>query len=84
MLDGKSDIAKKCSKVIYNVIIMTRIKDKQGLVDVMEQMCKTAQASPEYSSETVKIYRVVYNFFKQVWKEDLDAIIGIIFDKKKK
>lgn len=84
MLSSKSDMAKKCSKVIYNVLVMTRIKDKQGLVETMALMCESAEKSPEYSEETRKVYRVVYNFFKQVWKEDLDAIVNIVFNKKKK
>jgi len=84
MLDGKADVSLKCAKVIYNVIVMTRIKNKQELIDVMAQMCKSAEESSKHSKEVKKTYRIVYNFFKQVWKEDLDAIIDIIFDKKKK
>lgn len=84
MLDGKSDVSKKCAKVIYNVIAMTRIKNKQGLIEVMEQMCKSSESSSEYSAETRKIYRVVLNFFKHVWKEDLDAIVEISLGKSKK
>ena len=83
MLDGRSDMAQKCAKVIYNVLIMTRIKDKQGLIDVMTQMCESAEKSDEYSEESRKVYRVVLNFFKHVWKEDLDAIIQIVFGRKK-
>ena len=84
MLDNKSGISEKCAKVIYNVICMTRIKDKQGLISIMQQMCKSAEASNEYSKETKKIYRIVYNFFKHVWKEDLDSIVEIVLGKNKK
>ena len=82
MLDGKSGMAQKCAKVIYNVLIMTRIKDKQGLVDTMTQMCESAEKS-NYSQENIKVYRGVLNFFKHVWKEDLDSIIEIVFGRKK-
>ena len=84
MLDGQKGMAQKCAKVIYNVLIMTRIKDKQGLVETMARMCESAENSPEHTEEMRKVYRVVYNFFKQVWKEDLDAIIEIVFGKQKK
>ena len=84
MLDAKSGMAQKCAKVIYNVLIMTRIKDKQGLVETMTQMCESAEKSSEYTEENIKVYRVVLNFFKHVWKEDLDAIVEIVFGKRKK
>ena len=81
MLKGKDNISKKCARIIRNVLVMTRLKDKKQLTEIMGQMCETAEKSPEYDEETKKLYKIVFNFFKQVWKEDLDAIIEIVFKK---
>lgn len=79
-MDKTTELSKACARLIISILIMTRLKDKQQLIDTTKLMCDVANSSAEYSPSTRRVYRVVHNFFKVIWQEDLNKIVDIVFE----
>lgn len=78
-MDKTHELSKECARMIISILIMTRLKNKQQLVETTRLMCEVADSSAEYSPKSRQIYKILNNFFKVVWQDDLDKIIDIVF-----